>query len=116
MEPRRVAVFFYGLFMDTDLLRTKGVDPVHPRRATVANYALRIGQRATLIPQEGSEIHGFVMDLTHEAIDALYAGPSVRMYRPEAIVCETSDDAPVPALVFNLPDPPAPDEKNTAYA
>lgn len=116
MEPRRVAVFFYGLFMDADLLRTKGVDPLNPRRASVANHALRIGQRATLVPHEGSETHGFVMDLTHAEIDTLYAEPTVSMYRPEAMVCETSDGTSIPALVFVLPNPPAADEKNTAYA
>lgn len=115
MEPRQVAVFFYGLFMDADLLRTKGVDPLNPRRASVANHALRIGQRATLVPHQGSETHGIVMEMTHAEIDALYAEPTVSMYRPEAIVCETSDGA-IPALVFVLPNPPAPDEKNTAYA
>ena len=115
MEARRVAVFFYGLFMDEDLLRTKGVDPLNPRRASVANHVLRIGQRATLVPHQGSEAHGFVMDLTHAEIDTLYAEPTVSMYRPEAIVCETSEGT-TPALVFILPTPPAADERNTAYA
>lgn len=44
---RRVAVFFYGLFMDAGALRQKGVDPVGLRRARVDGFSLRIGQRAS---------------------------------------------------------------------
>jgi hypothetical protein len=45
---RRIHVFFYGLFMDVDLLRSKGAQPENPRLASVSGFALRIGQRATL--------------------------------------------------------------------
>ena len=46
-------VFFYGLFMDENVLRARGVRPVRPRRGIVANYRLRIGQRALLVPESG---------------------------------------------------------------
>ena len=47
MSARSIDVFFYGLFMDTELLRAKGVDPVNVRSACIPGFALRIGQRAT---------------------------------------------------------------------
>ncbi|MFN2633018.1 MAG: hypothetical protein ABR610_06340 [Thermoanaerobaculia bacterium] len=40
-----IDVFFYGLFMDVDLLREKGAAPVNPRPASVEGFALRIGAR-----------------------------------------------------------------------
>jgi hypothetical protein len=49
MLPHRIEVFFYGLFMDADLLRTKGAEPVKIRPACAPGFALRIGQRATLL-------------------------------------------------------------------
>ena len=52
-EVRRIDVFFYGLFMDDALLREKGVNPVDRRMASVENFSLVIGSRATLVPAQG---------------------------------------------------------------
>lgn len=116
MSARRIAVFFYGLFMDADLLRTKGVDPANVRPAAVAGFSLRIGQRATLVPSPNGRAHGIVMELTHEEVEHLYAEESVRAYRPEAVVCELADGSQVPALCFNLFEPPRAGEANPEYA
>ena len=56
------------------------------------------------------------MELSHEEIERLYAEPSVRMYRPEAVVAELADGVQVPALCFNLQITPQPGESNDAYA
>ena len=53
MSDRRIDTFFYGLFMDIDILREGGVAPINPRRAYVEDLALRIGRRATLVPSAG---------------------------------------------------------------
>jgi hypothetical protein len=112
---RWIPVFFYGLFMDADALRAKGANPQNVRRASLAGFALRIGQRATLVPASGSRVHGVLMDLTHAEIDALYAEASVSMYRAEPVAC-TTDGGDVPALAFTLPVPPPTGESNAAYA
>jgi hypothetical protein len=41
MTDRRVEAFFYGLFMDREILRASGVAPLNPRRAYVDDVALR---------------------------------------------------------------------------
>ena len=116
MDSRRIAVFFYGLFMDATELTTKGVFPLNIRRSSLPGFALRIGQRATLVPEPVNRVHGMLMDLTHGEIDMLYAEPSVAMYRPEAVLCELLDGSIAPALCFNLPVPPALGESNPQYA
>ena len=116
MTSRRIEVFFYGLFMDADLLRAKGADPVNIRPACVRGFALRIGERATLLRASGATAYGIVMDLTHAEIDQLYSDPSVRAYRPEAVIAELTDGSRVPALCFNLIVPPEPQEANAEYA
>lgn len=116
MASRRIAVFFYGLFMDADLLSTKGVNPSNARAASVPGFALRIGQRATLVGDPGGRAHGILMELTHAEIDQLYRETSVRAYRPEAVLCELKDGSRVPALCFNLIEPPRPEEANAEYA
>lgn len=115
MSDRRIPVFFYGLFMDAELLRAKGADPQNIRHASLPGYALRIGNRATLVPDESARTHGIVMDLTHDELDRLYAEPSVAMYRPEPVALDV-DGGTLVALCFVLPLPPNPEERNDDYA
>ena len=116
MACRRIEVFFYGLFMDADVLRTKGVNPTNIRPASVSGFALRIGQRATLLRNPNGLAHGILMELTHAEVEQLYSEPSVRAYRPEAVLCKLKDGSLVPALCFNLLEPPRPEEVNSEYA
>jgi Gamma-glutamyl cyclotransferase, AIG2-like len=116
MASRRIEVFFYGFFMDADLLRTKGAHPVNARPACVPGFALRIGQRATLLRIPDACAHGILMELTHAEIEQVYSEASVRAYRPEAVLAELTDGSRVPALCFNLPVPPGPEEADSEYA
>ena len=116
MTSRRIPVFFYGLFMDADVLRAKGIHAVHPRRACVRGFALRIGRRASLVPDPEARVHGILMELSHDEIDRLYAEPTVQEYRPEAVIAKLEDAAHIPALCFILPEPPGLDEENMEYA
>ena len=113
---RRIDLFFYGLFMDEALLREKGMHPVNRRMASVENFSLVIGSRATLVPCPGQTVYGVLFSLTHPEVDALYAEPSVSAYRPEAVSAQLADGSIVPALCFNLPVPPSPAERNPQYA
>jgi hypothetical protein len=116
MPERRIPVFFYGLFMDTDTLRSKGVHPRNPRAASVAGYAIRIGHRATLLPDRRSSAHGILMELTHAEIERLYGSPGFDVYRPEAVAATVTNGPPIPALCFNLATPPVEGEANPEYA
>lgn len=113
---RRIEVFFYGLFMDEALLREKGLSPQGRRRAYVEEFRLVIGERATLVPSAGGEVHGIIFSLKSSEVDALYSEDSVSAYRPEAVCAQTADGSIVPALCFNLPAPPAHSERNPRYA
>jgi hypothetical protein len=116
MSIRRIPVFFYGLFMDAEILRTKGIAPTGIQRASVLGFALRIGQRATLIADAESTAYGLLMNLTHDEIERLYSEASVSAYRPEAVLARLEDDSRVAALCFNLVEPPAGGETNPDYA
>jgi hypothetical protein len=66
-RERRVEVFFYGLFMDEELLRGKGLEPEGGEIAAIDGFALRIGQRAALVPTPGAKVYGLVFSLTRGA-------------------------------------------------
>lgn len=112
---RKIDVFFYGLFMDEALLRDKGINPENPRMAFVENFALIIGERASLVPALGGTVYGFLFSLTHSEVDALYSEESVSAYRPEAVLAKLANGNVAPALCFNLPTPPSTNERNSEY-
>jgi Gamma-glutamyl cyclotransferase, AIG2-like len=116
MEPRTIDVFFYGLFMDAELLRANGLHPTNGRQAFVAGMALRIGRRATLVPDPARSVYGFVFGLSHQEVERLYAEPSVSAYRPEAVIAQLADRSCIPALCFNLPPSSETAEANPEYA
>ena len=116
MSDRRIDAFFYGLFMDIEILRAGGVAPVNPRRAYVDDFALRIGQRATLLPSAGARAYGMLFALTHAELEQLYAAPGLEEYRPEAVFAHPLEGTPGPALCYNLRQAPRPHERNPEYA
>ena len=116
MVERRIAGFFYGLFMDPEVLRDSDVAAENPRRACVEDFALLIGRRATLLPSEGARAYGMVYALTHEELARLYGAPGLEDYRPEAVTARLLAGGSLPALCYNLKDAPSPDEANAAYA
>ena len=116
MSPRRIDVFFYGLFMDADLLREQGLQPGKSRLARLDDYALVIADRATLVPRPGAQVYGVVMDLTQAELTQLYAEPSVADYRPEAVLLQMDDGNTVAALCYNLEIEEQGTETNHSYA
>ena len=116
MNERRVDGFFYGLFMDLDVLRNSGVAPASALRAYVDDFALRIGNRATLVPSPGARAYGMLIALTHSELQRLYSAPGLEPYRPEAVLARPFDGGSIPALCYNLVEPPAADERNPTYA
>ena len=77
------SVFFYGLFMDEELLISKGFHPSNKRLAFAKGYGLRIGEKATLVKSASESSYGIVMDLSENEIERLYSAPGVSDYLPE---------------------------------
>ena len=117
MSERRVNGFFYGLFMDVTVLRNSGAMPTDPRPAYVDDFALRIGNRATLIPSAGARAYGMLIALTHSELEGLYSAPGLDQYRPEAVLAWLlGGEGSLPALCYNLRVEPQIDERNSDYA
>lgn len=96
-------VFFYGLFMDENLLATRGIHPAEVVPGFVDDFALRIGERATLVREPGGRAHGVVMDIAAGEAAELYADSSVADYVAEPVVVELMGGARLDASCYNLP-------------
>ena len=96
-------VFFYGLFMDENLLASKGIVASETSIGSVGGYSLRIGERATLVPNVDGRAHGVVIELAPGEVSELYAENSVADYVPEPVTVDLADGAQVEATCYNLP-------------
>jgi len=110
-----IAVFFYGLFMDESLLASRGIAPLHATLGYIDGYRLKIGKRATLIPQRAARAHGVLMTIGHQDAAALYSDDSVSDYVPEPVSVTLASGAIEPAVCYNLP-PDKLEGTNSAYA
>ena len=106
------AVFFYGLFMDPDLLRDSGFDPSEPKVADLRGYKLIIGQRATLVKSEDVNAWGTIMSLSETELKELYSAPSVIDYKPMSVICHLEDGKTQTADVYILPEDYSSDKPN----
>ncbi len=95
-------VFFYGLFMDEALLAKKGISPSSATVGYVDGFALRIGERATLLRSAGARSYGVIMNISPDEAKELYADSSVADYVPEPVTVELSDGSKVEAICYNL--------------
>ena len=107
-------VFFYGQDMDPGILKNKGVKLRNPHIASVANYALSIANKATLLRSNGEIAYGIVYSLTHAEIYTLYTGAGLSEYAPEALLASV-DGEMIPVLCCNLIVPPGKGESNQYY-
>jgi hypothetical protein len=115
-DQGRVDVFFYGLFMDAGLLRSKGVAPGRAEVATADDFRLVIGRRATIVPAAGDRVHGLVTTLTAAELTSLYSEPGLDEYVPETIRVRAGFGDPTSVVCYVLRNPPGPDERNPEYA
>lgn len=113
---RKINVFFYGLFMDEALLQAKGILSPDLRVASVPGFQIRIGKRATLVPVPEARVFGVVASLSHSELERLYSEPGVQAYKPEAVLARLLDGESLPALCYNLVEPPTAGEHNPEYA
>lgn len=96
-------VFFYGLFMDKDILIEKGIIPSNPRKGYLNDYTLKIGNRASLIPCKNEKAYGIIMEVDNEDVIKLYTEKSVADYIPEKVTIVTGSNEYLKATCYNLP-------------
>ncbi len=108
-------VFFYGLYMDEEILTSKGVVIRKQRSAYVDDYVLRVGDLTTLVRKDGSHAYGMVYAMTQEEVYSLYEGAGLDAYVTEALLCTVEDGSKIAVLCKNLAVVPNDDESNRDY-
>lgn len=108
-SDRRIAVFFYGSFMDREVLRQRGYEPTDLQVAKLWGFDIRFRPLATIEPvEEHTCVYGLLATATHADLQRLYGEGMAASYRPEAVTVETIPGRQLPALVYIAWGPTAP--------
>lgn len=70
----------------------------------VDGYGLRIGRRATLVPDETNRAYGVLMTIRAEDLKSLYSEESVADNISESVSVMLSDGTLEQAICYNLPE------------
>jgi Gamma-glutamyl cyclotransferase, AIG2-like len=106
MTEPEVWTFFYGSYINFDVLKEVGLVPTQWEVARLSGYDIRIEPRANLIRADQHCVYGLVAAATHAELDRLYAHAKDILgetYLPEAVLVETMDGRWRPALCYLAP-------------
>ncbi|MDQ2855716.1 MAG: gamma-glutamylcyclotransferase [Acidobacteriota bacterium] len=106
VNEKRVWIFFYGTFMDANVLKEQSINSPTVMPAKLNGYEIYISPRVNLVSADRSLVYGSLAQLTHDEITKLYAGLEQRFnlkYLPEAVLAETLDGNFRPALCYVAP-------------
>src|SRR5579862_2318640 len=104
----KVWVFFYGSYMNFDVLREVDYVPEESFVARLSGYDIAIRPRANLIRSDERLVYGVAATATHDELDRLYTehalGKLGERYRPQAVLVETLVGTFMPALTYICSD------------
>jgi hypothetical protein len=103
MDDAKVAVFFYGSYMNPAVLAEAHLAPTELEVAELPDYEIEINPLANLVPAEGERVYGVLTHATHAQLDRLYAHARDVLggiYLPHPVLVETQAGDLVPALCY----------------
>lgn len=106
MTTSRVAVFFYGSYMNEAVLAEVDIAPPGFEVARLQGFDIQIRPLANLVTAKGREVYGLLTSATEPELERLYAHARNvlgGMYLPENVHVECLDGARKPARCYIAP-------------
>lgn len=104
MSKLKVDVFFYGSYINFDVLAEVDIFERPYQIAWLPNHKLVISPLANLIKDNTSTAFGIVTKLAHDELERLYVehaqGKLGGTYLPEAVLVYTAENLLMPALTY----------------
>lgn len=107
MIDRQIWTFFYGSYMNFEVLREVNYVPEKWAVAKLSGFDIVIGPRANLVHSNQHCVYGIIATATHQELSRLYAHAQDvlgEIYLPEAVLVETTDGKWQPALCYICPE------------
>lgn len=106
MAEPTVWTFFYGSFINLEVLEKVNLVPQRYEVAKLNGFDITIQPLANLVPSDRHCVYGIVATATHEELRRLYAYAADDLggtYFPQPVVVETLDGQWRPALCYIAP-------------
>lgn len=106
MTESKIWTFFYGSYINLDVLREVDYIPDQWEVARLAGFDIRIRPRANLVRSDQHLVYGILATGTHRELARLYRHAKEILgetYLPEAVIAETLDGRWRPALCYVCP-------------
>lgn len=114
MNEPTVWVYFYGSYINLEVLAEVDLVPARVEVARLSGYDIRIGPLANLVPSREHTVYGILATATHRELHRLYLehaqGVLGGTYEPQAVLAETLDGQWRPAMCYiahNMDEAPA---------
>jgi hypothetical protein len=103
----KVAVFFYGSYMNPRVLEEANLSPATFETAELDHFEIVVRPLANLVPADRGRVYGVLTFATHAELERLYAHAREVLggnYVPFPVVVRARRGALVPALCYMAPD------------
>lgn len=116
MNSPTVTTFFYGSYINLDVLREVDLVPERTQVARLPGYDISIRPLANLIPSDEHSVYGILASTTHDELDRLYRHAQEvlgGLYLPHPVIACLPSGQSEPALCYiaqsMIPAPPESD-------
>ena len=114
MSEPTVTTFFYGSYINREVLREVGLEPARFEVVRLPGYDISIRPLANLVASDERTVYGVLASATHAELDRLYRHARDvlgGLYLPHPVLVHTLSDQVEPALCYIAPEltPRAPD-------
>jgi len=103
MTELKVWTFFYGSYMNLEVLKEVGLKPEQYEVAKLSGFDIEILPLANLVRSNKHCVYGIIASTTHEQLKLLYAHAQNVLggtYLPEAVLVETLDGKLKPVMCY----------------
>ncbi len=107
MSDKLVRTFFYGSYINSEVLKQLNFTAIEPETAKLYGYDIVIKPIANLIKSDGGCVYGILASSTHSELNRLYSLTKEIFgveYLPEPVLVETINGKFVPALCYICPE------------
>jgi hypothetical protein len=105
MAEPKVWTFYYGSFINLDVLKQVGYTPDRFAVARLSGFDIRIQPLANLVRSDRHSVYAIVALAAREELRRLYSQEWVGTYLPEPVLVETLEGKWRPAFSYIAPSP-----------
>ena len=109
-----IDAFFYGLYMDRELLEKMGMVPLEVKKARLEGYQIDFRGKVKLVPRHDQAVWGTIIKLSQSDLAKMYSSVATSAYKPQPATAITEEGEQVQVVFYNLPEDQNV-EVNTAY-